>query len=349
MTNFPVFDGHNDLVLRLLKGDVTAEQVAQGVPDGHIDTPRAIKGGFGGGIFAIFVPNPDNISVDHEAMKTPPYALPLPPPITEQRAVEWTENGFTALEALEAADAITICRTAAEISEALPSPKMAASIHIEGAEAVDRDFARLHDWHARGLRSLGPVWSRDTVWGHGVPFRFPSDGDIGPGLTDAGNALIRECNSLRIMIDLSHLNAKGVEDVARISDAPLVASHSNACAVCPHSRNLTDRQLDMIRDSDGIVGVNFASAFLRPDGKWDDKFGLDILLRHFDHLVERMGEDRVGFGSDFDGALIPALIGDCAGLPNLMTAFRDSGVGDALLAKLTHENWVRVLRQTWGV
>ncbi len=83
MTNFPVFDGHNDLVLRLLKGDVTAEQVTQGVPDGHIDTPRAIKGGFGGGIFAIFVPNPDNISVDHEAMKTPPYALPLPPPITE--------------------------------------------------------------------------------------------------------------------------------------------------------------------------------------------------------------------------------------------------------------------------
>lgn len=348
MTDFPVFDGHNDLVLRLLLGDVSADGVASGLPDGHIDKPRAQQGGFGGGMFAIFVPSPDNKAVRHDQMRNPPYDIALPTPVSEAEATEWTERGFDAMEALEAAGAIRICRCAAEIEKTLPAEEMATVIHIEGAEAVDREFEKLNAWHARGLRSLGPVWSRDTVWGYGVPFRYPSDPDTGPGLTDAGKALVRECNRLKIMVDLSHLNAKGVEDVARITDAPLVATHSNAWALCPHSRNLTDRQLKMIRESDGMVGINFASAFLRPDGQMDSEFELDIVLRHFDHLIDSVGEDRVGLGSDFDGALVPDPIGDCAGLPNLITALRSHGVDDGLMAKITHGNWLRVLRQTWG-
>lgn len=348
MTDFPVFDGHNDLVLRLLRGAATADGVASGLPDGHIDKPRAQAGGFGGGMFAIFVPSPDDTALRHEEMRNPPYDIPLPDPVTEAEATGWTERGFDAFDDLAAAGAIRICKTAHEVEAALPAPEMAAVIHIEGAEAVDRDFEKLHKWHARGLRSLGPVWSRDTVWGHGVPFRYPSDPDTGPGLTEAGKALIRECNRLKIMVDLSHLNARGVDDVARITDAPLVATHSNAWAVCPQARNLTDRQLAMIRDSDGMVGINFASAFLRPDGRMDSEFELDIVLRHFDHLVDSVGEDRVGLGSDFDGALVPDPIGDCAGLPKLITALRSHGVDDGLLAKVTHGNWLRVLRKTWG-
>tara|TARA_R100000750_G_scaffold51256_2_gene36227 strand:- start:1551 stop:2600 length:1050 start_codon:yes stop_codon:yes gene_type:complete len=348
MTKFPVFDGHNDLVLRLLRGDVTAEQVTEGLHDGHIDKPRAQSGGFGGGMFAIFVPSPGNKAVRHEEMIKPAYDIPLPEIVSEVEALDWTDRGFAALEDLETAGDVRLCRTAAEVETALPSPEMAAVMHIEGAEAVDREFERLHTWHARGLRSLGPVWSRDTVWGHGVPFRYPSDPDTGPGLTEAGKALIRECNRLKILVDLSHLNEKGVDDVARITDAPLVATHSNAWAVCPHSRNLTDRQLDMIRDSDGMVGINFASAFLRPDGRMDAEFELDIMLQHFDHLVQRLGEDRVGLGSDFDGALVPAPIGDCSGLPALVEALRSHGVDDGLMAKITHGNWLRVLRKTWG-
>jgi len=348
MTDFPVFDGHNDLVLRMLRGDVTANGVADGLPDGHIDKPRARQGGFGGGMFAIFVPSPDDKATRHDEMRKASYDIPLPDPVPEAEAAGWTARGFDAIEDLAAAGAVRICRTAAEVEAALPAEEMAAVIHIEGAEGIDRAFARLHDWHARGLRSLGPVWSRETVWGHGVPFRYPSDPDTGPGLTDAGKALIAECNRLKIMVDLSHLNAKGVEDVARLSDAPLVATHSNAWAVCPHSRNLTDRQLDMIRDSDGMAGINFASAFLRPDGRMDAEFGLDIVMRHLDHLLARLGEDRVGLGSDFDGALVPDGIADCAGLPNLLAAFRSQGVDDGLMAKITHGNWLRVLRQTWG-
>jgi membrane dipeptidase len=104
----------------------------------------------------------------------------------------------------------------------------------------------------------------------------------------------------------------------------------------------------MIRDSDGMVGINFASAFLRPDGRMDDDFGLDTMVRHFDHLVKRLGEDRVGLGSDFDGALVPRPIRDCAGLPNLLASLQTHGVDDALLAKIAHGNWLRVLRLAWG-
>ncbi|WP_439124666.1 dipeptidase [Marivita sp.] len=348
MTDFPVFDGHNDLILRLLRGDVTADAVAAGLPDGHIDKPRAKAGGFGGGMFAIFVPSPDDKAVRHDEMRNPPYDIALPTQVSEAEATDWTERGFDAMDNLEAAGAIRICRTASDVEAALPADEMAAVTHIEGAEAVDREFAKLNQWYDRGLRSLGPVWSRDTVWGHGVPFRYPSDPDTGPGLTDAGKALIRECNRLKILVDLSHLNGKGFEDVARITDAPLVATHSNAWAVCPHSRNLTDRQLAVIRDSDGMVGINFASAFLRPDGRMESEFELDIMLRHFDHLVSSLGEDRVGLGSDFDGALVPDHIEDCAGLPNLLTALRSHGVDDGLMTKITHGNWLRVLRKTWG-
>ena len=107
------------------------------------------------------------------------------------------------------------------------------------------------------------------------------------------------------MIDLSHLNEQGFWDVAKLSDAPLVATHSNAHALCASSRNLTDKQLDAIKESDGMVGLNFAVGFLREDGDNDADTPIEVMVQHIDYLAERVGIDRVGFGSDFDGAKIP--------------------------------------------
>jgi membrane dipeptidase len=199
-----------------------------------------------------------------------------------------------------------------------------------------------------GLRSLGPVWSRPNAFGHGVPFRCPSSPDTGPGLTDLGKALVGACNRLRILIDLSHLNERGFWDVAAISNAPLVATHSNAHAISPHSRNLTDRQLDAIGQSGGFVGVNFASSFLRPDGRQDKDTPLDLMIQHMEHMLEHAGEDGVGLGSDFDGATIPAEIGDAGGLQNLVQAMRKRGFKKSLIEKLCFRNWLRVLGRTWG-
>ena len=166
-------------------------------------------------------------------------------------------------------------------------------------------------------------------------------------MTGAGRELVRECNRLGVLIDLSHLNEKGFWDVAEISEAPLVATHSNAHALCPASRNLTDRQLDAIGDSDGMVSVNFSVGFLREDGGESEDTPLETVVRHVDYLVERVGIDRVGFDSDFDGAKVPEGIGDASGLPNLLAALRAAGYDKASMKKLAHENWVRVLRATW--
>jgi len=243
---------------------------------------------------------------------------------------------------------VRICRNVADIERSLSDDALASVLHIEGAEAIDADFELLNVLHAAGLRSLGPVWSRPNAFGHGVPFLCPSSPDTGPGLTDLGKELIRACNRLRILIDLSHLNERGFWDVAAISDAPLVATHSNAHALSPHARNLTDKQLTAIRDTGGIVGVNFATSFLRPDGRRIADTPADLVIAHVEYMLEQLGEDGVGFGSDFDGAMIPAGIGNAAGLQNLVEIMRTRGFGEPLIEKLCLRNWLRVLGQTWG-
>jgi membrane dipeptidase len=103
----------------------------------------------------------------------------------------------------------------------------------------------------------------------------------------------------------------------------------------------------MIRESDGMVGLNFATGFLNADGKKADDRGFEPMLRHLDHLIEHLGEDRVGFGSDFDGAQVPAALRDAAGLGALRRALSQHGYDAALMTKLCHENWLAMLERTW--
>jgi membrane dipeptidase len=347
----PVFDGHNDILLRLLKAPENREAIwLTGEGKGHLDLPRMQAGGFAGGLFAIYLPSP--VAHDDEdyikAMKTPPYALPLPELIAVEDALApaFAAVGHLLWMERSSGGAFRICHDAKGLRTAFSEGAIAGIMHMEGAEAIDEDLDNLHAFHAMGLRSLGPVWSRPTFFGHGVPFAFPSSPHTGPGLTDAGKRLVQECNRLKILIDLSHMNEAGFNDVAALSDTPLVATHSNAHALCPSSRNLTDRQLDMIRDSNGMVGLNFAVGFLNEDGVQDATRGWGPMLRHLDHLIERLGEDRVGLGSDFDGAEISEVLADVSGLQRLVSAMQDHGYDAPLISKLCHENWLSVLDRT---
>ncbi len=348
----PVFDGHNDLLLRLHQApDRRAEIFLTGEGKGHLDLPRMQAGGLAGGLFAIYVPSPSEEGFDYlAAMNDPPYDLALPELISDAAAIgpAMHQAGLFHWMARASGGAFRACTSVHGIRSAMAEGAIAGVLHMEGAEAIGADLDTLHVLHAAGLRSLGPVWSRPTIFGHGVPFRFPGDPDTGPGLTPEGEALVRECNRLRVMIDLSHLNAAGFRDVMRLSDAPLVATHSCAHAICPSTRNLTDWQLDAIRETGGMVGLNFATCFLRPDGKESPDMGWDIVMHHLDHLIARLGEDHVGFGSDFDGATMPQGIGDVTGLPRLLEACRAHGFGPVLVEKLAIGNWMRVLERTWG-
>jgi membrane dipeptidase len=333
-----VFDGHNDVLLDLLERETGFFERGE---KGHIDLPRAREGRLGGGFFAVYVPAPGEEEPDMDRK---------PKPVTYERALPITIDAMARLFRMEedSDGAVRVIRSAAEIEECFESGVFAALLHIEGAEAIDPELASLEVFYRAGLRSIGPVWSRPNVFAEGVPFGFPSSPDTGPGLTERGEALVRECNRLGIMIDLSHLNEKGFWDVQRLSQAPLVATHSNAHAITPSARNLTDRQLDAIRDSGGMVGVNFHVGFTHPEGKREAELPVSMLLDHFDYLIARMGIEHVGFGSDYDGATIPAEIGDAAGLPVLLEGLRQRGYDGEALTKLAHGNWVRVLRETWG-
>lgn len=352
--HIPIFDGHNDTLLNLLlRRRGGGRSFFEKSDVGHLDLPRALEGGFGGGFFACFAPPNPKAGWTEEAALTVTatgYEVSGSPPLDPDYAGGFADAMTKLLFRLEGESdgQLKVVRTAAEIDGCIDDGTLAAILHFEGAENLGADPGALEEVYERGLRSLGLVWSRPNDYAHGVPFRFPSSPDTGPGLTEAGRELVRECNRLGVLIDLSHLNERGFWDVAGLSEAPLVATHSNAHALCHSSRNLTDRQLDAIRDSDGMVGVNFAVSFLREDGNDDADTPLGTVVRHVDYLVERVGIDRVGFGSDFDGAKVPAAIGDASGLPNLLAALRERGYGEAELQKLAHGNWLRVLRLTWG-
>ncbi len=344
-----IFDGHNDVLSKLYRaGGVKAAETVMSGRDGAIDLPTARIGGFGGGFFAVYVPSPLDVDFKMQEMAKPTYDLPLPDPIDWEDAFPVVMAQAAILFDLESRGALKVCRNVQDIRATLSVGQMAAIFHIEGAEAIDPELHTLDVLYQAGLRSIGPVWSRPTIFGHGVPFRYPSDPDTGDGLTDHGLRLIRRCDELGIMVDLSHLNEAGFWDVARYTTKPLVATHSNVHAICPHSRNLTDRQLAAIRESDGMVGLNFAVAFLRDDGRMLAEVPLEQMLRHLDHLITHLGEDRVGFGSDYDGAIVPEVLTSCASLPALRLAMAKHGYNDALMAKLCHENWLRVLEKTWG-
>ncbi|MFK8252908.1 dipeptidase [Ancylobacter terrae] len=345
----PVFDGHNDVLLRLWTqaraGQDPVAAFLDGTGEGHIDLPRAQAGGLAGGLCAIYVPSGELILTEPDANGH--YVTPLADPLERAPSLDIALEMAAIALRIARAGGWEICRIGAEIDAALAAGRFAAVLHLEGCEPIGPDLAALEVLYAAGLRSLGPVWSRHNIFGHGVPFAYPMSPDTGPGLTDAGRELIRTCNRLGILIDLAHITEQGFWDVAAITDQPLVASHSNVHAITPVARNLTDRQLDAIAESGGLVGLNFAVTMLRPDGAREGATPLADMVRHIDHLVGRLGIEGVALGSDFDGALIPDAIGDAGGLQHLVAALRAAGYAPADVAKICRTNWLRVLRGAW--
>jgi membrane dipeptidase len=349
----PIFDGHNDVLLAVYgigRRDEGRSFFERGT-SGHLDLPRAREGGFAGGFFAVYV-TPDPAARRPALRPDPAAAEPwsvLPPPVEQPFALRMAMSLSATLFRLEeeSAGELRVVRDVAQLRDCLETGTLAAILHFEGAEAIDPQLNTLDVLYRAGLRSLGLVWSRPNAFAEGVPFRFQTTPDTGPGLTAAGRDLVQACNRLGILIDLSHLNERGFWDVAGLSTAPLVATHSNAHAIAPTTRNLLDAQLDAIKASGGIVGVNFAVAFTREDGENEADTPLEALARHFSYLAERMGVEHVAFGSDFDGATVPADLGDAAGLPKLVDVLRRAGFSEADLRKIGTENWLRVLERTW--
>ena len=339
-----VFDGHNDALTR----DDHA-LIARGRDGGHLDLPRMRAGGVRGAIFAVFTRSDGGARDVQVPRDDGVVEFELAPPVEHAVAAANASAVAGRLVALERAGKVRIARSGADLDRALAdgdAPPVAV-LHLEGAEAIDPGLEALDFWYAAGLRSVGPVWSRSNAFAHGVPFISPSSPDTGPGLTDAGRALARRCAELGILIDVSHMNEAGFWELARMDLGPIVASHSAVHALCPTSRNLTDAQIDAVGSSGGLVGIVFAVAFLRADFADDPDTPISLIAEHARYVADRIGVEHVALGSDYDGATMPAPLGDVAGTPRLIEALADAGFSEAELRQIAWDNWRRVLGAWW--
>jgi membrane dipeptidase len=289
-----------------------------------------------GGIFSVFVESEG----EHGAR---------PGPVEHGVAAACAGAVAGRLLALERAGSVRVPRSLGDLDAGFAGdgPPVAV-LHLEGAEPIDPGLEALDMWYAAGLRSLGPVWSRPNAFGHGVPFLSPSSPDTGPGLTETGLRLVHRCAELGIMVDVSHLNEAGFWDLAGLDLGPIVATHSGVHALCPASRNLTDRQLDAIGASGGLVGIVFACSFLRPDFAHNEDTPLSLIAEHARYVADRIGAEHVALGSDYDGTDIPRPLGDVSRTPELLEVLRSAGGFDEReLSMIAWENWRRVLGAWW--
>ncbi len=359
MNPFPIFDGHNDSLTKCFSPEEgeTRSFLKRSDTD-HLDYPRAVSGGMQGGIFAIFTPPPAD-SPDRDLMSgtiftETGYEVTPRGPIEPSRAGAFTDALIAYARRLEAESdgKVGIARTVKDLSRFLAGDRLAMVLHIEGAEAVREDLSNLEGYYRQGVRSLGLVWSRPNVFGEGVPFRYPSSPDTGPGLTEAGKRLVRACARLGMLVDLAHITEKGFWDVAEILTTPelarpLVVSHTAVHALCPSSRNLTDAQIDAVGRSGGLVGIMFEPTNLVPRERPGSSATLADVTRHITYVAERIGVDHVGFGSDMDGADMPGDFRDASFFPNLIEALQARGYQGEELEKIAYRNWLRILRESW--
>ena len=317
----PILDGHEDFVTAIprQKRDFLTEST-----EGHVDWPRAQKGGLGGTFVSIFLN-------DRKA---------------EQNAVGYAMeelNDYLRIGDRSGGE-VRVVRTAPELDAALEAGAFAGILHFEGADPISRSLKELRVFYETGLRSIGLVWSRSTIFAEGVRFegRQPTT-----GLTDAGLELVAECARLGIVVDVSHLSPEGFWDLVRVTERPFVATHSCVKAISPHVRNLDDAQIRAIADKDGTIGINFATAFLRPDMERNADVPLELVVRHFEHVIDLVGDRHVSFGSDYDGADVPRELSDATRLPVLLRAFERRGWSDDRIERVANGNFRRVLGAVW--
>lgn len=287
----------------------------------EVDIPRLKQGGVNLQVFAIFV-EPRTKGYYHYV----------------SRAIEKLKE----ICREDSAD-IAVALDPADIARIVAGGKIAALLAIEGGHALEDDLAgddygdALSAYFDAGVRILTITHNKSNEFADAA---LDSLHQPNNGLSSSGQALIENANRLGMIIDVSHSSDKTFFDIIRASRAPVIASHSNARAICSHPRNLTDDQLKAIAKNGGVIGVNFHSSFLRSDGK---RATIADIIKHIDHIIALVGDDYVVFGSDFDGMIKPPTdLKDVSQLPALIQALRTAGYSESTISKLSGKNFLRV-------
>lgn len=338
----PVFDGHEDFITAIkprgnifgprggrdfLADAAAVTEDGEHIEDskrGHVDLPRAMRGGLGGCFTSIYL---SNERAEYNALA---YAMDEMNDVF--RIADRSDGHFR------------ICRSVGDVRNAWDEDAFASVFMFEGADPISWSLKELRVFYEAGLRCLAPTWSRSTIFAHGVAFggHLPDT-----GLTGLGRELVHECNRLGVILDVSHINPAGFWDMIEESSAPIIATHSSVKAISPHIRNLDDDQIQALAKKGGTIGINFANIFLRPDTQGTKDTSLDVVMSHFEHIVNLVGDEHVSFGSDFDGTDIPDFIRDAEGLVHILREMQRRGYSDARLERICNGNFLRVADAVW--
>lgn len=309
-----IVDAHCDTLGQVIGGQ---RRLGERSTLGQFDLPRAVDGGLTAQLMAMSF-NPQRAGT------------------SARQTLQFIDSFYGELDAYSQFAMPAVCTD--DILRAKELDKIALVLSMEGAELLEGDLSVLRVCYRFGLRVLGITWNRRNEAADGI-------GEIqtGGGLTRFGVDLVKECNRLGVVIDVAHLAPAGVEDVLELSDLPVVATHANCYALCPHPRNLTDAQLEAIARKGGVVGVTPVPPFLSANVRHSQ---LSVLLDHIDHMTSVMGEDGVGLGMDFDGVgdMRTGGIEDVSKLPNLTRGLVERGYTDETTSKILGGNFLRALQ-----
>lgn len=308
-----VVDLHADTLLAVADG---TRELGARARTGHVDLPRLRAGGVDVQVFAVW------IAPQYAPDRGYERALALLDAFDRERA-RWP-------------DRLVLCTTVEEIHRAVAEGKTAAVLAIENGEALGGRLDNLDRLYRRGVRILSLTWNGSNRLADGV------GGTRHGGLSPFGRRVLERMQSLGMVVDVSHLSEAAFWQVLEATRGPVVATHSNAAAVHPHPRNLTDDQLRAIARRGGVVGVNYVPQFL--GGRT-----LAHVVRHVRHMIRVMGPDHVALGSDFDGTpLTPEGLEDASRLPELTSALLRAGLPPHVVRGVLGQNALRVFREIWG-
>lgn len=252
----------------------------------------------------------------------------------------------------------SLCKTYEDLENCINQQKFSVLLSMEGAEPLMNDLLLLTAFYELGVRFLGLVWSRRNYVADGSHFTPVLEGKKG-GLTDFGVELLKKAESLGIIIDVSHLNDEGFEDVCRLATRPFIASHSNCRSLLDIARNITDHQIKKIAESGGLIGINAAKVFLNPCA---NQASIKDYVHHIDHVKRLVGIDNVCLGFDFcmhlredEPVSVPSSLSDTLEfkeilqghkeMPLLLEAFQEAGYSSSEIEKISGSNFMRFIRK----
>lgn len=358
-----VIDTHNDFISTGIEKGKSFDQNLKGIT--HSDLKRMKEGGIDVQVFSIFC--------DENYGKGTAYAFANREIDTLYATVARNPNRMM------------IVRNSKDLQTAVSTGKLGAMMGVEGGHMIEDEISNLEKLHARGARYMTLTWNNSTSWASSAADERAKK-DLGHpyGLNALGEQIVKRMNELGMIVDISHVGEKTFYDAIRISNKPVIASHSCTYALCPVPRNLTDEQIKAVGKNGGVIQLNFYSGFV--DSSFRDKNNafirkhqqekdsllksnpsdfyanlylhekykdeidgvrpsLTLLIDHLDHIVKLIGVNHVGLGSDFDGInSSPRELNDVTNMPLITEELMKRGYSKKDIFKILGGNFIRVLK-----